>query len=88
MSLHRENLRILLLTIFEASKPFTVELRVLRANLPKNHRSADDATLLAEIDYLKDKAFIHEEPKVLSPENRAWKISAVGRDFLASEGLA
>jgi hypothetical protein len=36
-----------------------------------------------ELDYLKGKTYLDEIPKALSPENRLWRISAGGRDFLA-----
>lgn len=37
-----------------------------------------------ELEYLKDKGLCEEIPKVLSPEVRTWRISAQGRDYLAS----
>lgn len=36
-----------------------------------------------ELEYLADKGFVSEIAKPLSPENRAWKLTAAGRDFLA-----
>lgn len=36
-----------------------------------------------EVAYLADKALVTEMRKVLSPENRAWRITADGRDHLA-----
>lgn len=37
----------------------------------------------AELLYLEDKGLITRCEKVLSPELRAWRITAAGRDFLA-----
>ena len=37
----------------------------------------------AELQYLADKGFVANTNKVISPENRAWRITAEGRDFLA-----
>ena len=36
-----------------------------------------------EIQYLEDKGHLVEVLKGISPENRAWRITAQGRDFLA-----
>ena len=36
-----------------------------------------------ELEYLKDKGHVALVPKPISPENRAWRITAEGRDFLA-----
>lgn len=37
----------------------------------------------AEIEYLADKGFVAAVEKPISPENRAWRITAAGRDYLA-----
>lgn len=37
----------------------------------------------AEIEYLADKGFVAAVEKPISPENRAWRILAEGRDYLA-----
>jgi hypothetical protein len=42
-----------------------------------------EAEVAQEIDYLADKGLVAEIRKVLSPENRAWRITAEGRDQLA-----
>ena len=84
----RENLRLLILTAFDASKPFAVGIRELRAGLAITFRGIDDTALAAEIDYLVGKGFAAAEGKSISPENKLWKITAEGRDFLATEGLA
>ena len=44
--------------------------------------SADDVE--RELDYLKDKGLVIALGKLISPELLAWKISASGRDYLAS----
>lgn len=43
--------------------------------------TTDDLT--AELQYLEDKKLITEALKSISPENRAWRITAEGRDFIA-----
>ena len=47
-----------------------------------------DSELRAEIDYLVEKGLAKPEAKRISPENKQWTITAEGRDFLATEGLA
>ena len=42
--------------------------------------------LTAEVQYLVDKGFIAPATKVISPENKAWRITAAGRDELAQRG--
>lgn len=39
-----------------------------------------------ELDYLVEKELMTEVAKHLSPENRLWRITAQGRDFLAAGG--
>ncbi len=41
------------------------------------------ADLQREVQYLEDKGYIVQVHKNLSPENRAWRITAAGRDYLA-----
>ncbi len=38
-----------------------------------------------ELDYLVDKGLLAEVPQTISPEVRAWRITATGRDFLAGK---
>lgn len=39
--------------------------------------------VVAEIEYLADKNLVGLVEKPISPENRAWRILAAGRDYLA-----
>jgi hypothetical protein len=39
--------------------------------------------VVAELTYLVDKGLVAEVPRVISPENSCWRITAAGRDFLA-----
>lgn len=47
--------------------------------------SADD--IEAELLYLEDKGLVAPSPKIISPELRAWRITAAGRDYAAEHGL-
>jgi hypothetical protein len=40
-----------------------------------------------EVDYLAGKGLMEPVAKHLSPENRAWRITPAGRDFLAEREL-
>ena len=40
-----------------------------------------------ECAYLVDKGFLARAPKAISPENKRWRITAAGRDFLAEAGF-
>ncbi|MCX6953104.1 MAG: hypothetical protein NTV51_13200 [Verrucomicrobia bacterium] len=50
-------------------------------------KDADDRLVAAEMSYLVDKGMAAIADKTLSPENREWRITASGRDYLASRGL-
>ena len=40
-----------------------------------------------ELDYLTDKHMAEVIRRSLAPENRAWRINAAGRDWLAEHGF-
>jgi hypothetical protein len=46
-----------------------------------------EAEVESEMLYLTDKGLAEETTKILSPENQAWRITAAGRDFLATLGI-
>ncbi len=39
-----------------------------------------------ELRYLEDKGYVSVPPKNISPENKTWRITAAGRDELATQG--
>jgi hypothetical protein len=82
----REQLRLSLLGFLEANQTrFGLSAALLRQMARSEGRSQLDAeTVAAELDYLADKNFIAPVDKKISPENRAWRITADGRDFLAN----
>ncbi len=49
--------------------------------------SANDDIVRGELVYLMDKGLVVVVAKQLSPENKRWRITAAGRDFLAEQGL-
>lgn len=49
-------------------------------------RGVTQEALDAELLYLADKGLMASVNKPVSPENRAWRITAAGRDLLAERG--
>ena len=84
----RELLRNHLLLALEASGPYSPTLPVLRVNLRvAGHPHVTDEEIAAELAYLRDKGMAAPETKAVSPENARWRITAAGRDHLATEDL-
>lgn len=48
---------------------------------------ANDDTVRAALAYLQDKELVSAHAPLVSPENRRWRITAGGVDFLAVAGL-
>ncbi len=86
----RELLRLALLRVLDAnSTRYGLGLEALR------HLSAsfgfympEPELVEAEMCYFEDKGFAAQIAKPISPENRAWRITANGRDYLASLSAA
>lgn len=47
-------------------------------------RNVPREQIAAELQYHCDKGLVAVVGKLISPENRAWRITAAGRDFLAT----
>lgn len=84
----REQLRMTLLrelranpTHFGLAARLILTLARASAGLP-NLTVAD---VEAELSYLQDKGLAEPVEKLVSPELRAWRITAAGRDFLAEQ---
>jgi hypothetical protein len=48
--------------------------------------SPDGADLENEVLYLSGKGLVTDVAREISPENKAWRITASGRDYLARRG--
>lgn len=88
-STSRELLRQCLLMQLGQGAPYAVPAATLKvyaaaAGFPK----LTDQELEAELQYLREKELAAIEQKIISPENKRWKITAKGRDALAEAGLA
>lgn len=81
----REQLRLSLLRYLDrdGSAVFGLPTARLHATARAEGFAADPAQTERELDYLAEKGLAAEVPKTLSPENRAWKLTAAGRDHLA-----
>lgn len=86
-SFDREQVRLSLLRYLTANPTqYGLPARYLRQALASEGMVASEAEVLAEIQYLVDKALVAEVTKLVSPENQAWRITAGGRDQLARGG--
>jgi len=82
----RELLRTEIMRIAGNAAPNAVTLRILAAYL-RGLLTVTEPELLAEVQYLVGKGLLDPAPKLLSPENKAWLVTAMGRDWLAEQGL-
>lgn len=57
-------------------------LQTLRA---EGLRRLETEDLRRELCYLEEKGLLARKPKLISPENEIWQLTAAGRDFLAEE---
>jgi hypothetical protein len=84
----REQVRLSILRYCECAEEFGLtEPLLLQFIRSEGFRALNAAKLHAEIIYLADKAFLVAVPKLISPENTAWRITAAGRDFFAAQEL-
>jgi hypothetical protein len=49
--------------------------------------SPQAAEIENEVVYLADKGLVTDVAKEISPENKAWRVTASGRDYLARRGM-
>ncbi|MDR2982002.1 MAG: hypothetical protein LBV12_07110 [Puniceicoccales bacterium] len=84
-----EIFRKTLLAIFVGAGSLGATIPTLKVQLGiRGFDNPDDVELRNELDYLEEKMLIAQADKLISPENRRWKITASGRDFAALQGLA
>ena len=80
-----EQIRLSLLRYCDTAAQYGLATPLLRQFLlSEGFRGLTDATVRAELLYLADKGLLAPLPKLISPENEAWRITAAGRDFLAT----
>lgn len=87
-SAERELFRHKIVAYLAAAGAAGVKLPRLQVGLQVDGYSASNQELADELDYLAGKGLAVQMDKLLSPENPRWKITAAGRDYAATEGLA
>ena len=81
----RESFRIAVLRVLDANATaYGLVLGVLGPLMARfGFREVRATQLERELIYLQDKGYALSIDKAISPENRAWRITAAGRDYLA-----
>lgn len=82
----RELFRTELVRIARNASPQSATLRIFAMNL-RGLFSVSVTEIEAEVQYLVGKGLLCDASKSISPENKAWHVSAAGRDWLAEQGL-
>jgi hypothetical protein len=84
-SAQREQIRLSILRYCDSADQFGLAAALLLQFLRSEGFRALTAELLRhELNYLTDKSLLVAVAKPVSPENSAWRITANGRDFLAT----
>ena len=65
-----------------------VSVDVLRGVINVVGKPLETEEIHAAIEYLVGKGFLVEVPQVISPNIKAWKLTAQGMDWAEQEGLA
>jgi len=84
----RELLRQNLLVQLNAVTPAALRVPALQVGAMAGGFDVLQAELAGELAYLADKKLVSTVEKPVSPENKHWRITADGRDYLAELGLA
>ena len=84
----RELVRGGILTTLQRSGKYHPTPKTLHLGLKQAGYAVTIEEVEEELVYLADKKFVETAVKAISPENRQYRITAAGRDFLAEEGLA
>jgi hypothetical protein len=81
----REQVRLSLLRYLDAAagRRFGLSDGVMLQHVRSEGFDVSQSELTAELVYLSEKNLAKPESKEISPENRAWRITAAGRDFYA-----
>ncbi|MDR3459562.1 MAG: hypothetical protein P4N60_19200 [Verrucomicrobiae bacterium] len=82
----KESFRLALLRVLDerASERFGLTVQAIQVFLGQfGFRASKVDEVNVELQYLADKGYVVEISKTISPENRCWRITAEGRDFIA-----
>lgn len=86
MTAEQRNILRVTLLLVARSAPLGLTLAFAPTALRVRSIQATTDEIGDEIAYLCDKGMLAPVPKKLSPEIKAWRITAEGRDHLAEEG--
>ncbi len=80
----RENLRKAILNVLDANATqLGLSQGAIRVLIVQFGLRLEPEAIAPELLYLADKGLVVNAAKSLSPENRWWRITAEGRDFVA-----
>lgn len=85
---NKQHIRNGLLLQLESSSPVTIPLETLREGLRIAGFPLPNAFVLKELAYLQDKGLLDKSTHPLNPGLPRFGLTAAGRDYLESEGLA
>ena len=83
-----ELLRHALLLALEAAAPASITVETLRYGAILAGYTVDEATILCDLEYLAEKGFAVHEACPIAMGVRRYRLTATGRDYLESRGLA
>ena len=84
----REVLRTAILRTLDTNQTrFGLTVPAVTVHLVPQGFKVEPKEVERELDYLTDKQLAEVVKRSLSPENRAWRINANGRDWLAEHGF-
>ena len=86
MNAQQRNILRVTLLLVARSAPLGLTLDFAPVALRARAIKAEPEEIKDEIAYLADKGLLAPVSKKVSPEIKAWRITAEGRDFLAEEG--
>jgi hypothetical protein len=84
----REQFRLRILQLIDACGALGMRANTLTIQLNGAGFQVQQRDVDTEVTYLRDKEFLAEVAKAISPELKRWRVTAAGRDFLAEQGLA
>jgi hypothetical protein len=79
----REQVRLCLLRYLDAATPGALATSLLKQMLHGEGYALEKEGVFAELSYLRDKGFVANPAKSISPEVVTWSITAAGRDTYA-----
>jgi len=86
MNAQQRNILRVTLLLVARSAPLGLTMEFAPVALRSRAIRAESQEIQDEVSYLVDKGLLVPVPKRVSPEIKAWRITADGRDFLAEEG--